>query len=331
MTRLMRIRPIRAALLLVATLSRLAAEEGPRVVLAPFCDTPPVLDGKLDDACWRQAESEDGFARLLAEAKQPTHGTQFRVAYDKTSVYVSIECARDPSREVTAVHTERDSAVFDDDCLELFLDTKFDRTTYVHLAFNSRGVQYDAEGYNRAWDGSWRVECRVASATWMAEVALPFETVQSTPESGQLWGLNVCRNTWIGPDRELTAWSDTGTTFHAPHRFGQLVFGSLLEAMRRFSSRQATKLREQVRHTQPLLDQAVGTPAGTHSVQDLVRRADELRASLDSERSMSRLEWKKVWAELEGAERQLELEVWDVKMSLLAALARKGSTGRVRQ
>jgi hypothetical protein len=322
---------MQAAILLTTTLALAAPGESPRVVLATLCEVPPVLDGALDDPCWQPSEAESGFTRLLTEGPPPTWGTRFRAVYDQTALYVGVECDRDPSHDPITRQAERDSAVFEDDCVELFLDPRFDRTTYYHFAFNSRGVQYDADGYNRGWDGAWRVACRVAADTWTAEVAIPFDTVKATPESGHLWGLNVCRNTWLGQERELTAWSDPGPTFHAPHRFGQLVFGRLLDGMRRFAAGQAAKLKEQVNLSQPLLDQASEMGCGTSGVQDFLLRADDLRASLDSRPSFSRTDWGRWWRELEGMEQCLDHDLWDLKMNILAALAQHPAAGRERR
>ncbi|MBI4023780.1 MAG: hypothetical protein HY360_02300, partial [Verrucomicrobia bacterium] len=51
-----------------------------------WADTPPVIDGKMDDACWQEAEVAQDF--LLLPSGAPTQPTEVRLAYDARNLYV---------------------------------------------------------------------------------------------------------------------------------------------------------------------------------------------------------------------------------------------------
>ncbi|HMY20985.1 MAG TPA: hypothetical protein PKA58_31895, partial [Polyangium sp.] len=71
-------------------------------------EKPPVLDGKLDDAVWRQAKPSGAFTQKLPDAgKKPSHSTSVRIVYDNDAIYVGIDCEQQGT-PVVARLTRRD-------------------------------------------------------------------------------------------------------------------------------------------------------------------------------------------------------------------------------
>src|SRR5690349_6233370 len=68
-------------------------------------DTPPHIDGKLDDEAWQRAQMIDDMVQNDPDnMKPPTERTSVRVLYDDRSVYVGVmNYMRDKSKITTAL------------------------------------------------------------------------------------------------------------------------------------------------------------------------------------------------------------------------------------
>jgi hypothetical protein len=60
-------------------------------VAAVRTDTPPVIDGKLDEPCWSKANVATDFTdyRLEEPAREQT---LVRILYDDENIYIAFEC-----------------------------------------------------------------------------------------------------------------------------------------------------------------------------------------------------------------------------------------------
>ncbi|HRP07748.1 MAG TPA: hypothetical protein PLL69_04605, partial [Gemmatimonadales bacterium] len=64
-----------------------AQSPAPATVQATRTDTPPVLDGRDDDAIWQQIAPIGGFREVRpSEDGDPRQATEFRVAYDDANL-----------------------------------------------------------------------------------------------------------------------------------------------------------------------------------------------------------------------------------------------------
>lgn len=64
-----------------------------RVARAIRAESPPVIDGAVDDPIWRGAPVQSGFTQEDPEHGEPaTEETAFQVAYDDEAVYVAAIC-----------------------------------------------------------------------------------------------------------------------------------------------------------------------------------------------------------------------------------------------
>src|SRR5262245_9068255 len=102
-------RPLVAAVLLVlahALPARAAADR--RVYSTKRTASPPVLDGRVDDAAWQGVEWSGEFVqREPADGKPPTYQTQFKVVYDDAALYFGFK-ALDPSGDLHSLLARRD-------------------------------------------------------------------------------------------------------------------------------------------------------------------------------------------------------------------------------
>ena len=78
-------------------------------------DAPPTIDGRLDEAAWTAAPDVGGFVlpRWEAGAREQTVA---KLLWDDEHLYAAFLCE---DAHIWAEHTQRDSAVYRDDCVEV--------------------------------------------------------------------------------------------------------------------------------------------------------------------------------------------------------------------
>lgn len=103
---------------------------------AKFTETPPVIDGKLDDAVWKKAERSSSFRDLIHGTK--THlDTRAAVTWDDEYLYVGY-WIEEP--DVKATLTQRDAPIYEDNDVELFIAGQ---DGYYEFEINSYGTIYE--------------------------------------------------------------------------------------------------------------------------------------------------------------------------------------------
>ncbi len=158
------------------------------------------IDGRGQDAGWQALPWHGDFTLLDRAPQKPKYTTRFKVAHDDHHLYFLVECQNPPSGAMAPKATERDGAVWRDDCVEIFIDPNHDRDRFYQLAFNRANVVFDNE-YTQGGILSylpWNAE-KLGSATaetetgWMLEVALPIVELGLEQETG-IMGVNVARS-----------------------------------------------------------------------------------------------------------------------------------------
>lgn len=199
------------------------AQAGARAhqVTIPVWSAGPALDGDLSDPIWQDAARLDPFV-LMNGAADPLMQTDVILGSDAATLYLGITCHEDNMGAITARISEDGGRVWEDDCVELYVDANLDGRGYRQVLANSLGTQ----SWNNSEDKSWRANSRVATKShtdrWVVEWAIPMADLGLT---GQQFGLNVCRERRPMETLELSCWSPTGTGFAVPERFGLASLG----------------------------------------------------------------------------------------------------------
>ncbi|MGE0704666.1 MAG: DUF5916 domain-containing protein [Vicinamibacterales bacterium] len=205
-----------------------AAPVTPPQVRAIHVETPPVLDGNVqDDPAWAMAPAADEFWQIRpVEGEAASERTEVRFVYTDSTLYIGL-IAHDRSPEgIIVAESRRDSSLTDTDSLLVIFDTYSDRQNGFVFGTNPAGIQYDGQvvneggggagpgggtaqggsggGFNLNWDGSWEVRTAASDTGWTAEFAIPFRTLRYARD-GQTWGLNIQRN--IRRRNETSFWS----------------------------------------------------------------------------------------------------------------------------
>jgi hypothetical protein len=197
-------------------------------VTIPRFDTPPVIDGKLDDAIWKKAAVfKDFYQTNPGDNIAPTAPTEVFVGYDSKFLYFGFHCYDDPSK-VRATVARRDN-VFGEDNVRIYLDTFNDQRRAYVLGWNPLGIQQDGimtEGQNTDYSVDIVMESKgmITSDGYTVEVAIPFKSLRYEAGKGKLWGLHVWRNIDRMND-EIDSWmplsrDSSGTLNQAGHITG---------------------------------------------------------------------------------------------------------------
>ena len=182
----------------------------------------PVLDGKLDDAVWRDVPVNQGFMKHSGDALVASQ-TEFRTCYDDNYLYFGIRFHGTASPQAKVTQRDDDN-IWVDDGVELFLDANVDRKTYYHIIINANGVFLDASQEDTTWNADVKTAAGREPTAWTLEVAIPWSAIQVSPERGGRLGLNLVRDWPSLQQYSHSQWSPTlGIGNHVPDRFGVLV------------------------------------------------------------------------------------------------------------
>ncbi len=183
-----------------------------RILEIPLVEEMPRIDGRLDDAVWRDAARVTDFIQTEPLAGEPaSQPTEVYVAFTKDALLIGARLRDRDASAIVANEYRRDSNLEADDSFEVFLDTYRDRRNAYYFATNPVGVQWDGmvrnEGavLNWEWDGVWHVVSTRDDGGWVAELAIPFSTLRFRPDDPGGWGMNFGRR--VARFRERSYWS----------------------------------------------------------------------------------------------------------------------------
>ena len=200
---------------------RTLSEDGPDDAYAPRAvarraATKPHLDGKLNDACWRNG--------AVAVLPSPVgYETKARFAFDDQFLYVGVECRHPAAAPLPRAEARgRDGDLTGRDRVELMLDLDRDYATYYRLRVDRGGrVAEDCCG-DPTWNPKWFVAVDSQPTGWTAELAIPLGELTGSPKlAGQTWAMNLTR---VVPGVACVAWSGPGSANPTPATMGQLRF-----------------------------------------------------------------------------------------------------------
>src|SRR5205809_4902296 len=160
---------------------------------------PPVIDGRGDDAVWRDAPAITAFQEWRAsEGGAPKLPTEAKIAYDASALYVFVRAFDAHPDSIITVLARRDYFT-PSDMIWLFLDSYHDRRTGYEFGVNPSGVKLGAQIYNDgnedfAWDAVWDVATRVDSLGWTAEFRIPLSQLRYGRERTHTFGFTVDRD-----------------------------------------------------------------------------------------------------------------------------------------
>jgi hypothetical protein len=172
------------------------------------------VDGVMNEPEWKLAKPSPRFIQVEPyQGKDPSFETEVKVMYNREYLYVGV-FAKDSlgKKAIRATDFMRDFDFTRHDLIALSFDGFNDKRNAMSFATNAYGVQrdllsFDDLYYDVDWDGLWRVRTTRTDSGWIAEIAIPWQTLRypKTNDSIQNWGFNVYRNRRL--TNEITAFS----------------------------------------------------------------------------------------------------------------------------
>ncbi len=195
-------------------------------VTVPLIDTPlvecenvavpPVLDGKLDEACWQGAPGIGGLRLRVPGAAEPTQKTQVWVCCDAENLYVAVRCDEAKMADIHQEVKDDNGPIWGDDSLEIWLVPQHQTNRAAQLIANLLDKHYSS-GILPGWTTATTTQ----PGGWTMEFKVPFACLnEAAPKPGEIWGFNLGRAEH--PHKETTAWSPPG--FHDRASDGSIVF-----------------------------------------------------------------------------------------------------------
>ncbi|MSR49606.1 MAG: hypothetical protein CK551_07635 [Planctomycetaceae bacterium] len=253
---------------LLAIVSFIVAGPGPKADTPPrgyvcmMAGTPPLIDGKLDDAVWKAAKWSDDFVDIEGEIKpKPEFRTRMKMLWDDKALYIAAEL-EEP--HIWANLTKHDSVIFQDPDFEVFIDPDGDNHLYGELELNAKNTTWDLLLSKPYKDGgkalnAWEIiglktavhingtlnDSSDSDKSWTVEIAWPWEGLKEIshtavpPKDGDQWRINFSRVEWDtiiengkylkvkGKPEHNWVWSPQGVIdMHRPERWGYLQFST---------------------------------------------------------------------------------------------------------
>lgn len=203
-----------------------------RQVQAVRVDTPPVIDGRLDDEVWQLADAITDFHQIRpGDGTQPSERTEVYVLYDDNYLYVGARMFDSEPHLIAAPVIRHGQGMPNDDRLVVILDPFNTRRTGYRFETNLNAARHDAlytsvTSFQIDWSTIWEVATSVEDDAWIAEIAIPFKSIPFDP-AVETWGFNFGRA--IRRRGEEIAWVSQNRTYN-PSISGQLVGMSGLSA-----------------------------------------------------------------------------------------------------
>ena len=130
-------------ILLITTVTVPAVpEERAQGLTVARLDREPAIDGKIEEAVWKQATLIQEFYQTQpGDNTPPSYPTEAMLGYDSKSLLIAIRATDDP-KSIRATFARRDD-ISSDDSVAIYLDTFHDQRKAYVLMFNPLGVQQD--------------------------------------------------------------------------------------------------------------------------------------------------------------------------------------------
>jgi 3',5'-cyclic AMP phosphodiesterase CpdA len=164
-----------------------------------FKTAQPVIDGQLREKTWQRPAT-----LLFNWDGKPTEAesTAFCFGWDSANVYLAAWCRESRMDSLRLGATERDGAVYNDDCVGWFLRPDFGNRQVYQVYVNAGGVVFDQSIVTSVesgmesdpeWNGDYEVKTARGKDWWSVEVRVPAAQLGGKAEAGRAWGLNFRR------------------------------------------------------------------------------------------------------------------------------------------
>ncbi len=169
-------------------------------------ETPPVIDGVLDEPLWQEAPSVTEFRTWAPDFGREMVGeTRTYMAYDRSNLYFAFHAFDPEPQNIKAAISDRDN-IRRDDWVAINLDTFGDQQSLYAFYVNPLGIQMDTRYAGGQEDPHvdlvWFSEGRVDGTGYTVEVQIPLKSIRfaegDTVSMGVIFERHISRNREMG-------------------------------------------------------------------------------------------------------------------------------------
>jgi len=159
------------------------------------------IDGRITPEEWKHAASfEIAYEVSPGENTKAPVRTEVWICSDQDAFYAAFRCLDPETKKIRARYHDRDE-LWEDDWVQIVLDTFNDERRAYEFAVNPLGVQMDAVNdevngsYDTSWDAIWDSAGRLTTDGWEVEIRIPFRQLRfKNTASEKIWGIDLVRS-----------------------------------------------------------------------------------------------------------------------------------------
>lgn len=180
-------------------------------------ETPPVIDGKLDDAVWQRADVITDFHQIRpGDGTPPSEPTELYLLYDDDAFYIGARMHDNEPALIAAPTIRHGQGLGSDDRLVVIIDPFNTGRSGYRFETNANGIRHDAlyqdvSSFQSEWSVIWDTAATIDENGWNAELAIPFKSLPFDPQIED-WGFNFGRG--IRRRGEEMAWVSRNRTYN---------------------------------------------------------------------------------------------------------------------
>ncbi|HTY84331.1 MAG TPA: DUF5916 domain-containing protein [Silvibacterium sp.] len=185
-----------------------AAELTAPSITIPRLSAPPALQAFLSmkpegETALKMVKVTGFTQRNPHDGESISERTEAYLGYDQKNLYVVFVCFDEPRKVRARMSTRED--IFDDDQVEVILDTFHDRRRAYAFQSTPLGVQWDAiyteasreeessGHFDTSFDTVWDSRGKVTSRGYVVWIAIPFKSLRFPASRQQVWGIILYR------------------------------------------------------------------------------------------------------------------------------------------
>ncbi len=193
-------------------------EDSNKVVNINRVDSIPVIDGKIDESVWGQAEVLTDFHQTRpGNGDPPSDPTEVYLMYDDDAIYVAARMYDSEPGRIAAPTVRHGSGLGRDDRIVVILDPFNTGRGAYRFETNANGIRHEAlydsvSSFESAWTAIYESAASTFEGGWEMEMAIPFKTLSFDPNI-DTWGFNFGRG--IRRRGEEIAWVSRNRRYNA--------------------------------------------------------------------------------------------------------------------
>ena len=184
----------------------LLAQDTVKTITAIRIQSPPKIDGVLDDEVWKNAPVATDFIQDEPDYnKPPTQRTEVKVLYDDNAIYIGAFLYDNCSDSILCELGSRDEERLNADNFMVGFDTYNKLIDAYIFGTTASGVQMDSRFQDETYDAVWHSHVTINEKGWCAEFKIPYSALRFPDVKEQNWRIEFQRN--MRRRREASRWT----------------------------------------------------------------------------------------------------------------------------